>query len=112
MKHSVSVAAIALVLGAAFPALAQQHAGHHPTVAEAATSASFTEGEVKKVDKEAGKLTIKHGPITNLDMPGMTMVFPVKDRAMLDKVKAGDAIRFKADKVEGSITVTEIVTAP
>jgi Cu(I)/Ag(I) efflux system protein CusF len=47
-----------------------------------------TEGEVRKVDKEAGKVTLKHGEIKNLEMPGMTMVFQVKDPALLEKVKA------------------------
>ncbi|MCZ8256918.1 MAG: copper-binding protein [Polaromonas sp.] len=67
-----------------------------------------TEGEVRKVDKEAGKVTLKHGEIRNLDMPGMTMVFQVKDRALLDKVKAGDQVSFTADKVNGAYTVLTI----
>jgi len=69
---------------------------------------AMTDGEVKKVDKDAGKLTIKHGPLTNLDMPSMTMVFRVKDPAMLDQVKEGDKIRFAADRVNGAITVVEL----
>ena len=52
------------------------------------------QGEVRRVDKEAGKVTIKHGPLTNLDMPAMTMVIRVKDPAMLDQMKAGDKIHF------------------
>src|SRR5436309_1010834 len=60
----------------------------------ASASAPMTEGEVKKVDKDAGKITIQHGPIANLEMPGMTMAFRVKDPAMLNAVKAGDKIRF------------------
>lgn len=68
----------------------------------------MTDGEVKKVDKDAAKLTIKHGPLTNLDMAGMTMVFRVKDPAMLDQVKEGDKIRFVADRVNGAITVVEM----
>lgn len=67
-----------------------------------------TEGEVRKVDKEAGKVTLKHGEIKNLDMPGMTMVFQVKDRALLDKVKAGDQVSFTADKLDGAYTVLSI----
>ncbi|AYQ28834.1 MULTISPECIES: copper-binding protein [unclassified Polaromonas] len=67
-----------------------------------------TEGEVRKVDKEAGKVTLKHGEIKNLDMPGMTMVFQVKDRALLDKVEAGDPVSFTADKVNGAYTVLTI----
>jgi Cu(I)/Ag(I) efflux system periplasmic protein CusF len=76
-----------------------------------ATSAPMVGGEVRKVDKEAGKITLKHDAIPNLEMPGMTMVFRVKDPAMLDKVKPGDKVRFAADKVGGAITVTQIEPA-
>jgi len=68
-------------------------------------------GEVRKVDKEAGKLTIKHGPIPQFDMGAMTMVFRVKDPAMLDGVKAGDQIRFVPDKVGGAFTVMSLEPA-
>jgi len=96
------------------PLLAQPsgHAAHH--TAQPATSAaatSMSDGEVRKVDKDAGKITLKHGPIPNLDMPDMTMVFRVKDAAMLDAVKAGDKVRFTADKVGGQYTVTRIEPA-
>ena len=73
-----------------------------------AGSADMTEGEVRKIDKEQGKITLKHGAIKNLDMPGMTMVFRVKDAAMLDKVQEGDKVGFTADKIGGQITVTGI----
>lgn len=66
------------------------------------------EGEVTKVDKGAEKITIKHGPLENLDMPAMTMVFRAGDPAMLDQVKEGDQIHFTAEKVRGQLTVTEI----
>ena len=75
------------------------------------TAASMTDGEVRKIDKDAGKITIKHGDIKHLEMPGMTMVFQVKDPAMLDKVKAGDKVRFKAEKANGAIVVTDIQPA-
>jgi hypothetical protein len=68
----------------------------------------MSEGEIRKIDKEAGKVTIKHGPLINLDMPAMTMIFRVKDPAMLDQVKVGDKISFVADKVNGQITVTQV----
>lgn len=71
-------------------------------------AAAMTDAEVRKVDKEQGKVTLKHGPIANLDMPGMTMVFYVKDKAMLDNVKAGDKVRFKAVDDHGKMTVSEI----
>ena len=68
----------------------------------------MSDGEVRKVDKDAKKITIKHGPLQKLDMPAMTMVFQVKDPAMLDQVKAGDKIKFEAEKVGGAFTVTKI----
>jgi Cu(I)/Ag(I) efflux system periplasmic protein CusF len=72
----------------------------------------MTDGEVRKVDKDAGKLTLKHGEIKNLDMPPMTMVFQVKDKAMLDMVKVGDKVRFKAVDDGGKMVVTELQAAP
>lgn len=74
-------------------------------------AATPTDGEVRKVDLEAKKLTLKHGEIKNLNMPGMTMVFQVKDPAMLEKVKTGDKIRFTAEKINGAFTVTTIEAA-
>ena len=69
---------------------------------------NMTEGEIRKVDKDAGKLTIKHGNIRNLDMPAMTMVFQVKDKATLGKLQAGDKIKFKALSENGKLVATEI----
>ena len=86
----------------ASPALADK--AHHKTDA-------LTQGEVRKVDKDAKKITIKHEPLQNLDMPAMTMVFQVKDSAMLDQVKAGDKVKFEAQKLGGVFTVTKIETA-
>lgn len=64
-----------------------------------------------KVNKEVGKVTIRHREIKNLGMPAMTMVFPVKDPATLSKVKPGDQVNFTAEKVNGSITVVKIEAA-
>lgn len=114
MNRISSIAAAALL--AAGGAFAQTgtivpdkdaHAGHHATEAKAPPGA-YADGEVRKVDKEAGKITLKHGPIANLDMPAMSMVFRAKDPAMLDQLKEGDKIRFKAEKVQGAITLVEI----
>ena len=82
------------------------HAADHP--AGAVATAPLSEGEIRKVDKAAGKLTIKHGPLENLGMPAMTMVFRVKDAAMLDQVKPGDRIKFLVEKVDGAFTVTKL----
>lgn len=82
---------------------AHAHAGQH-----AAVAVQMVDGEIKKVDKEAGKVTIRHGEIKNLGMPAMTMVFRVKDNAMLDQVKAGDKVKFVAEKVNGAFTVVQL----
>ena len=106
------------LLAGAFSAYAASHAGapmSSPTETKKgslmAASADMTEGEIRKVDKENKKVTLKHGAIKNLDMPGMTMVFQVKDPAMLDKVKAGDKILFSAEKASGALVVTDIQPA-
>jgi Cu(I)/Ag(I) efflux system periplasmic protein CusF len=74
--------------------------------------ADLTEGEVRKIDKENSKLTIKHNEIKNLNMPAMTMVFQVKDKALLDKLRPGAKVRFKAVQEDGKFLVTEIESAP
>ena len=111
MKNAVPVLAAAALVVAA-PAIAQKqaddHSAHHAPVAQAAQAGGLADGEIRRVDKEAKKITIKHGPIPNLDMPAMTMVFQVKDPAMLDQVKAGDRVKFQAEKAGGQYTVTKI----
>lgn len=71
------------------------------------STAQKSTGEVEKVDKSKGEVTIKHGPIDNLGMPAMTMAFQVKDPAMLDQMKEGDKIHFVAEKVNGAFTVIQ-----
>jgi Cu(I)/Ag(I) efflux system protein CusF len=80
--------------------------------AAAWAQAPTSEAEVRKVDKAAGKITLKHGEIKNLDMPPMTMVFTAKDPALLDKVKAGDKVTFAAEKDGGQYVVTAIEPRP
>lgn len=80
----------------------------HAQSVSSTAHASMNEGEIKKVDKDGGKLTIKHGELKNLGMPGMTMVFRTKDAGMLEQVKPGDKVRFVAEKVDGALTVTAI----
>lgn len=112
MKNPIQalVAAVSLAWTAPFAA---QAAGDHaaPLAQAGAAAADMADGEIRKVDKENGKLTIKHGEIKNLDMPGMTMVFVVKDKSQLDKLKAGDKVRFRAVKDGSTIAVTEIEPA-
>ncbi|MHB8495717.1 MAG: copper-binding protein [Casimicrobiaceae bacterium] len=109
MKTTTILLAVAMA-STSFAALAEvggpQDAPQAPQVNP--TPSAVTEGEVRKIDKDAGKITLRHGPITNLDMPGMTMVFRVSDPAMLDGVKEGAKVRFVADRVGGALTVTAI----
>ena len=102
--------AVAAGVGMVFCSLGAQA---QPAAAAAASAPvrAITDGEVRKVDKEAGKLTLRHGPLPHLDMGAMTMVFRVSDPAMLDQVKTGDKVRFTADKVNGQFTVTRIEPA-
>ncbi len=78
------------------------------TAATAWAQASLTDGEVVKVDKGAGKLTLKHGEIKNLDMPPMTMAFRVSDPKWLDQVAAGQKLRFVVEKLNGQYTITRL----
>ena len=73
-----------------------------------AQATAMADGEVRKIDKAQGKITLKHGEIKNLEMPPMTMVFKVKDAALLDQVKQGDKVGFTAEKIGGEYTVTGI----
>ncbi|MBN8943501.1 MAG: copper-binding protein [Rhizobiales bacterium] len=75
-----------------------------------ATAQSVT-GEVVKIEAERGRITLKHGPIANLEMDGMTMVFRVADPAMLQQVREGDRVRFDAERVNGAITITRMQRA-
>jgi Cu(I)/Ag(I) efflux system periplasmic protein CusF len=104
----LAAAALVVVAPATAQKSADDHSAHHALVAQAAQTDALADGEIRRVDKEAKKLTIKHGPIPNLDMPAMTMVFQVKDPAMLDQVKAGDKVKFQAEKAGGQYTVTNI----
>jgi Cu(I)/Ag(I) efflux system protein CusF len=102
-----------LTLAAAIALASATLANAAPTAAEqakAGAATSMTEGEIKKVDKDAGKITIKHGELKNLDMPAMTMVFRVKDPSMLEQMKSGDKVSFVAEKVNGQFTVILIET--
>ena len=106
LNRLLAVASLAIAASVQAQSTAD-HEAHHAQ--DASTSAAPTsEGEIRKVDVEQGKLTLKHGPIENLGMPGMTMVFRVTDRKMLDGLKAGDKVRFAADNVNGALTVTAI----
>lgn len=113
MKALFTSTLIALVtLGAAPVQAAGDHAGHGMAMqATASTEMQMVDGVVKKVDKSAGKVTLSHGPLTNLSMPAMTMVFRVKDANWLGQMKAGDKIRFMADNVNGAVTIVHFEPA-
>ena len=100
MKSTITASLLAL---ACFAVAAQTPATSPKEMADA---------EVRKVDIDAKKVTLKHGPIKNLDMPGMTMVFQVKDATLLDKLKTGDKIRFSAEQQQGAYVVTGIEPVP
>lgn len=116
MKKINTLLFASTLLAAAVSAHAASHAAA-PMAADAkketsmAAPADMADGEIRKVDMENKKITIKHGEIKNLDMPGMTMVFQVKDVALLGKAKAGDKIRFKAEKSGSNFVVTDIQLA-
>ena len=89
----------------------QDKAAATAAIKPAGDAAPLSDGEVRKIDKDTKKITLKHSELKNLDMPAMTMVFQVKDPALLDKVKVGDKVKFKAEKVGSGIAVTEIQLA-
>ena len=78
------------------------------TASMALAQAAAVKGEVKKIDEAAGKITLKHGPIKNLDMDAMTMVLRVNDPAMLKKVKIGDKVKFEAERTPEGVTITKM----
>ena len=110
-----------IVIGTTFIALAAtfsasglatgNHDSHAAIQAQAPAQARMVDGVVKKVDKSAAKVTLSHGPLTNLGMPAMTMAFRVKDAAWLDQMKDGDKVRFMADKVDGVFTIVHFEEA-
>lgn len=108
----LEIIALSVVLASGTPAWAQtpkaadDHAAHHTAGSKEAQA--FTEGEVRRIDKGAKKITLRHGPIASLDMPAMTMVFQVADDSMLDQVKVGEKVNFTAEKVGGAYRVTRM----
>jgi Cu(I)/Ag(I) efflux system protein CusF len=86
------------------------HPAHHPAEG-VPVPADMADGEVRHVDRTTGRITLRHGPIRNLDMPPMTMVFQVGDPALLDRVKQGDKVRFAAVEKSGAYIITRIEPA-
>lgn len=106
MKTITKLAFVTAILAAPFSLYATSHS---TTPAAASPSIERTsEGEIRKIDKDAKKITIKHGELRHLEMPPMTMVFQVKDPSLLDKVKQGDKVSFIAEKEGGQFIVIQI----
>nr|WP_315495109.1 copper-binding protein [uncultured Rhodoferax sp.] len=108
IKHTLVAAAAVLATLVGVPSIANAQMDQNKM--DATQMASMTDGEIRKVDKEAGKVTIKHGEIKNLDMPGMTMIFTAKEKSLLDKVQAGDKVKFAVINDGGKMVVTDILT--
>jgi Cu/Ag efflux protein CusF len=112
--YKLLAAVLLLTVGSA--ATAAQGAANPPVSPTApgsnAASAELADGEVRRVDRETRKITLRHGEIKSLDMPPMTMVFRVSDDALLEKLKPGDRVRFNAQLVDGNYTVTRIEALP
>jgi Cu/Ag efflux protein CusF len=101
--------ALAATVLAGLPAFAQMTMDHSHMGSAAVPD--LTDGEVRKIDKDAGKITLRHGEIKHMDMPPMTMVFVVRDKALLDKVSVGAKVRFMVTNENGQMTVTDIQPA-
>ena len=106
LRLFLSATALAITALAGNPVFAQMNMDHGKM--GMAAMPGMTDGEVRRIDKEAGKITIKHGEIKHMEMPGMTMVFSVKEKALLDKVEAGQKIQFIVTQDNGRMIVTEI----
>lgn len=114
-RLSILLSAVTLCVGAiatvpAAFAQAQDYSQPAATATHPDPAARMSSGVIAKVDKDAAKLTIKHGPLANLKMPGMTMAFKVKNPKVLDQVKAGDKVNFVAEVLNGALTVTTLET--
>ena len=102
----------ALALGLIWPMSGFAQANNQPPGAvEARPATALSEGEIRRLDPETGKLTIRHGEIRNLDMPPMTMVFQVADEELLSGRQVGDKVRFAAEQIAGALVVTRIEEA-
>jgi Cu(I)/Ag(I) efflux system protein CusF len=78
----------------------------------AAQASTMSEGVVRKIDVANARITLRHGPLANLDMPPMTMVFRVQPPELLSGIKVGDTVKFRAEQIDGAYTVTAIQAAP
>jgi Cu(I)/Ag(I) efflux system periplasmic protein CusF len=105
---SLLLVSAALAFNAAAFAQASAPSAAQP---QASVADEWTDGEIRKIDKEAGKVTLKHGEIRNLGMPPMAMTFEARDAKVLGGFKAGDKVRFRADFVNGKYMLRDIEPA-
>lgn len=89
-----------------------EHAAHHAKPAASAAAAEWTAGEVRKIDRDTARLTLRHAEIKSLDMPPMTMVFQVRDKAMLDTLQVGSRLQFRVQSDGGKLVITELKPQP
>jgi Cu(I)/Ag(I) efflux system periplasmic protein CusF len=106
------LAVSACAIGIASPLASFAQVGMDHSKMESAQAPAMTAGEIRKIDQSNGKVTIKHGDIQHLDMPGMTMVFTAKDKGILSNLKAGDQVKFMVISEGGKMIVTEIQVNP
>ncbi|WP_341709368.1 copper-binding protein [Limnobacter sp.] len=122
MKNTLKLSAITLALLGASAAYAADHTVHvienenrmkaeAEAKAKAASQTEMADGEIRKINKNTGKITLKHGEIKSVEMPPMTMVFGVADKAMLEGLKEGDKVKFNVKQEGSNYTVTEIKKA-
>jgi len=116
--HPLSATGLAwaLLVGAIAPMATAQtdHSAHHApaTATTAPAELPWADAEVRRIDHQTGKISLRHGPIVNLDMPPMSMVFQMQDRTLLQRVKPGDRVRFTADQINGQYTVLQLEPLP
>lgn len=122
MKNTLKTSALILALLGTSAAYANDHTVHvggqehshahsHGESKEVKASAEMADGEIRKINKNTGKITVKHGEIKSVEMPPMTMVFGVADKAMLEGLKEGDKVKFNVKQEGSNYTVTEIKKA-
>ena len=109
-KTNTTIATVLLAMAALLPVSTMAQVAADAAKSSTA-AASMTDGEVRKIDKDTNKITIKHGEIKHLEMPGMTMVFNAKDKSLLDKVQVGDKVSFMVINEGGKMVVTAIEPA-
>lgn len=106
------MAPLALALSFGMATAGAQTTPATPAAATSASTAELSSGEVVRWDPRTQKVTLRHGPIKNLDMPGMTMVFKLEDAAAASLMQPGAKVRFRAEQVQGAYVVTRVETAP